>query len=83
MSQPTAPQVSPLTEADPTSLSELFARDPLELSQRDLEVIVTELRAQRARYVAAQAAGQKPPRVAKAKEPLAKGLNLSLDELGL
>jgi hypothetical protein len=39
---------SPLQEADPNSLSELFARDPLELTQQDIKTIVAKLRASRA-----------------------------------
>lgn len=50
---------SPLAEANPDSLQELFDRDPLELTDADVERIVTELRDQRSRWVKAEAKGKK------------------------
>ena len=44
---------SPLSEADPTSLDELFARDPLELTNDDLDTIAGELRDHRKLWVIA------------------------------
>jgi hypothetical protein len=40
---------SPLLEADPSSLEELFARDPLKLSEADLDRIIEAERAFRAK----------------------------------
>ena len=76
---------SPLLEAPATSLDELFARDPLDLSDADLAAIVTELRRQRVRWKQAEAEG-KPARAAKAKAPkltLDQAKDLSLADLGL
>ena len=41
---------SPLNEVDKDSLAELFAKDPLELTQSDVTRICVELRAQRAKW---------------------------------
>lgn len=46
---------SPLAEAEPNSLQELFDKDPLNLTDPDIERIVTELRAQRDRWVKTEA----------------------------
>lgn len=50
---------SPLEEATPDSLQELFDRDPLQLTDSDIEKIVTELRAQRARWEVREAKPKK------------------------
>ena len=47
---------SPLSEADPASLNELFARDPLSLSNQEIDQITTALRAQRAKWAQEEAA---------------------------
>jgi hypothetical protein len=44
------PTTDVLAEASPASLSELFARDPEGYSDQDLDVIIEELRRQRARF---------------------------------
>lgn len=41
---------SPLNEVEQDSLAEVFARDPFQLSQQDIQKICTELRAQRQRW---------------------------------
>lgn len=64
---------SPLTEAQPESLQELFDKDPLSLTDSDVEKIVTELRAARALWVKAEAKGKK----------VAAPKNLSLADLDL
>lgn len=43
-------ETSPLCEADPQSLEFLFAQDPLQLAERDIDRIVQELRSQRQRW---------------------------------
>ena len=40
-----------MTEAAPTPIAELMATDPLKLTNADMERIVSELRAQRTRFV--------------------------------
>jgi hypothetical protein len=67
---------SPLAEALPTSLQELFDRDPLSLTDDDIDRIVAELRAQRSRWEAGQRAGKKAP-------AQAAPTTLSLEDLGL
>lgn len=71
---PTAPEPSPLTEADPASLQELFNRDPLSLSDSDIDRIVSELRSQRARWEQ----GQRTK-----KAPAQNAVALDLSDLGL
>lgn len=67
---------SPLQEADPASLQELFDRDPLSLTDSDIDRIVTELRAQRARWEQGQSARAK-------KAPAQNAVALDLSDLGL
>lgn len=50
---------SPLAEASPESLQELFDKDPLELTDHDVERIVAELREQRGRWTQAEKKGKK------------------------
>lgn len=78
-------QGNPLLEAPATSLDELFSRDPLDLSDQDLSVIVVELRRQRVRWKQAEAEG-KTARAPKAKAPKLtadQAQALSLADLGL
>ena len=49
---------SPLLEAQAESLQELFDKDPLQLTDSDVEKIVTELRAQRGRWLIAEKKGK-------------------------
>jgi len=60
---------SPLAEANPLSLEELFRLDPLKLSDADVDQIIAELRRKRALWAAAEAA-PKAPRKSAAKEEL-------------
>lgn len=71
---------SPLAEADPMSLDELFNRTP-PLSEEDLDKIIAELKAQRERFLKADQEGKRPPRQPKA--PKAKAPDVSLEDLGL
>lgn len=48
---------SPLTEASPNSLDEIFARDPEGLQERDIQTAVAALRAKREDWLKAEAAG--------------------------
>jgi hypothetical protein len=70
---------NPLLEADPSSLNELFNRDPLGLSDRDLDLIVAEQRVNRARYEASLREGKKP----KAAKEAGKAKEIDLGELDL
>jgi hypothetical protein len=72
---------SPLAGVNPASLDELFSRDPLGLSDQDIEQIVVELRAQRERFNAAEATGKRPTTAKPAKTAAPEGL--SLLDLGL
>lgn len=74
MSQkPDAPLPSPLLEAKVDSLAELMARDPLKLSEPDIERIVLELRRKRADW---QAADESAAATRKARKPQAQKINL-------
>lgn len=67
--------MTPLAEASPLSLQELFDKDPLSLSDDDIERIVTELRAARAKWEAAPKG--------RAPKAEAKPLPTDLADLGL
>lgn len=64
---------SPLLEAQAESLQELFDKDPLSLTDSDVEKIVTELRAQRGRWQIAEKKGKK----------VSAPKNITLDDLDL
>lgn len=66
---------NPLAEANPQSLDEIFSKDPVNLNDDDIEKVVAELRAQAARFEAAEKTGANK-RVKKAQ------VTLSLDDLG-
>lgn len=57
----------PLANVNPSSLEELFSKDPLELQDQDLDAIVTALRAQRAKFLAQpeKAPSQRKPKLVK------------------
>lgn len=76
---------SPLAEASPTSLDELFSRDPLDLTDNDIEKIVNELRAKRALWLDAEAQGAKkaPKAAKKAVDTTGKSADDLLKEIGL
>jgi len=69
----------PLSFANPRSLDELFNRDPLDLADQDIDVIVAEFRKQRAAWLAAE--GQ--PKAKAAPKAKTTKPNFSLAELGL
>lgn len=71
---------SPLHSASPESLDELFSRDPLELSNQDLDKIVAHLRAQRNQWAADEAAGATKGRKA-GKKPSGPKEKITLDQL--
>ena len=62
---------------EPNDLSELFARDPIALSDADIDKIVARMREAQAQHEL----GAKP-KAEKPKAPTSKGFNL-LKELGL
>lgn len=83
---PEIPQSDALNEATrEDSLAEVMSRDPEGLSRQDRDRIIAALRDQRARIAAAEAAGTKLPRSAKAanKIPLGKVATKDLSEMGL
>ena len=71
---------SPLTEVPKESLAELFKRDPLKLSDQDVERICVELRKQRAQWAVEEVAKAAKPKKAKAAA-LPADLSSILDEL--
>ena len=65
-----------------TTIAELFERDPLSLTDRDLDVIIAKLRESRAQFQL----GQKAPTAPKVKapkklEPIPAGTKIDLDLL--
>ncbi len=78
---------SPLTEADPDSLNELFSRDPLELSDADIDRIVAKEREVSAIWAAEEAAAHaagRRSRVSVIKQPKdAPGTKVELPPGGL
>lgn len=76
---------SPLAEADPQSLDELFNADPLELTEANLDTLAAEFRSKRKLWekeeAAAQAQGRRR-RPREYKDKVAKG-QLSLTDIGL
>ena len=61
---PQLPISNALEEATPDSISDLLNRDPEGLTDADLDRLITELRANRERYEAAEA--NRPARVSRA-----------------
>lgn len=74
---------SPLSEAEPTSLQELFSRDPFKMSTQDFQQVIAEIRAHYKRLETATANGQKPrqARVHQPQAPFTGGVNF--DDLGI
>lgn len=80
-----ADQQTPLVEADPKSLDDLYNEDPLNLTDEDIDRLTEDMRANRALWEkeekAAAAEGRaRKPKSYKPKVP--KG-SLSLDDIGL
>lgn len=71
-------EANPLAEANPESLQEIFDKDPLQLTDDDIERIVAEERSMREKWKLAERAGS-----TRQKAPKAVVANLSLDDLGL
>ena len=80
-----ADKESPLTEADPSSLDELYYKDPLELTNSDLDRIVEDLREKRTLFIKEdkESRDQGRQRRPKAYKDTPKQGQLSLDSLGL
>ena len=66
---PQQPAVNPLSEARVDSIDELFSRDPLDLSDRDLEAMVSELRRMRETWDSGKPAAKTGPKAPKAPKP--------------
>ena len=66
---PALPIANTLSEASPTSISDLFSRDVEGLADSDIDLIISHLRANRERISAAEAAGRslKPSKFARPK----------------
>jgi hypothetical protein len=59
-----------------SELSELFARDPLGLTDQDIDVIVTRMREAQAKYDLGVPVTPKTPKATKVKADLLKDLGL-------
>lgn len=75
----------PLQRADPRLIQELFDKDPLSLTDVDLDLIIADFRADRANYIQADKGKAKKAATAKAsKAPLIPVSDqLDLTDLGL
>lgn len=76
----TIPSSDALLEASPTSITDYLSKDPFEMTDGDRKAIVQNLREQRKRWEAAEAAGRSP-KTPKAAKSLAT--DKSLGDLGL
>jgi len=74
---------SPLAEASPDSISELYARDPLKLTDTDYLRIVENLRKERLRLESGAPQKKKAPKAKKASAPVSEIVNSILEEDGL
>lgn len=70
---------SVLDQADPNAINELIARDPLELSDQDIDTIADFLRARRKEFMLEEAKKANRP---KTKKPIPQG-GLSLGDLNI
>lgn len=68
-------QESPLAEASPESLQELFDKDPLQLTDEDIDRIVAEERSMREKWKLVEKKGKAPKAQVVA--------NISLADIGL
>ena len=73
------------TSADPETVAMLFARDPLELTTEDIDVVIMHMRDRRHQFKTASSSGKKAPAAPKLtkaeKEIKASGLDVSGIEL--
>lgn len=79
------PNESPLSEPDPRSLDDLFAADPLSLTDEDIDRIVDELRTKRALWEREDAEAKQQSRARRPtayRDPPKKG-TLTLKDLGI
>lgn len=74
---------SPLSEAAPQSLDELFSSSPLEREPHEWTLIVETLRANRERWLADEASGKKRASAPKSAPLKAPPKELSIDDLDL
>lgn len=75
---------SPLAEASPSSLDEIFSRDPEGLQERDIVAAVSALRAKREDWMKAEAAGARSaPRASGPKLAPSHGPAPNPDDLGI
>lgn len=83
MTEPTIQETSPLAEAIPTSIEDLFNIDPLKLTQKNLEDTVAYLRHARETFLRDESA--KPKKVAGLKAPAKTALDtkLTVDDLDI
>lgn len=70
------------TPTEPTDIAELFARDPLNLSEIDLDRLIAKFREMRGQYVLGNAmAGSTKPKTAKQKQVMDLASKLDLGDL--
>ena len=74
---------NPLTEAKPTSIDELFSRDPLSLTDDDVALIVDQLRAHRRLWAAEEKSSKKSGKRTNSVGIAKAAKNLKLEDLSL
>jgi hypothetical protein len=74
---------NPLDEASPESIDELFDRDPLELSDQDVDKIVARLRQDREAWAADEASAQTSGKCTKRQPNRIPQSQLKIETLGL
>ena len=74
---------SPLSEALPDSLEEIFSSSPLERQPHEWMQVVTAMRAMRAKWAQDEAAGAKRAKATRAAPKVKATQELSLDDIDL
>jgi hypothetical protein len=74
---------SPLSEALPQSLEEIFSADPHTRTLQEWEIVVNALRAQRDKWLKEELAGAKRASAPKKAPKVAAKADISLDDLDL
>lgn len=77
------PQSSPLSEAMPQSLEEIFSADPHKRTLAEWEIVVTALRGQRNKWLKEELAGAKRASAPKKAPKVLAKADISLDDLDL
>lgn len=75
----TEPQESPLRKADPNEILKLYSKDPEDLTRKDLQALVDDLRAKRKTFLKSEQSKGMQEKGKKKEAPK----QMSLDDIGL